>query len=174
MNATGCIQNMWIQQINSWAWGRMKLLLFAWQCLGFLFFQSRKKKIPIHMMSWETLLVQLQAFSGTSNTCGSYTDNSGFKKQMTFSDLLSVELVLSSSPSAAPEAFPFLRLEYAFRGLAALRCGGEGCILRQGCVSSPWPGFSAELHIHATGMAPAVHHCHPTSWLSLSQQIWSS
>lgn len=86
MNATDCIQNAWIQQLKFLSMEKDELFAYslhgnAWD----FFFQNRKKKgILIHMMFWETLLVHLQAFNGTSNTCGSYTESKALKSRWPF------------------------------------------------------------------------------------------
>lgn len=94
------------------------------------FFQFGKKKILIHMHSWETPLVGPQLVNGTPSACGSCTDKKGFKKQRSFLDLLSMKLaILASLPISAPQAplslQPGLMLSEAWQCCAMAR--GRAC-----------------------------------------------
>lgn len=109
------------------------------------------------MISWEAPLVRCQAVHGTSNTCGSSTDKKGFKKQLSFSDLLSMKLAISaSSASPAPQASLSLQQNQCFwRPSSAALQPGEGA----SSSGNPWPGGQAELH--------KVRHP-PSHWMSIT------
>lgn len=138
------------------------------------FFFSLEKKILIHMSSWKTPLVGLQPSDGTSNACGSCTDKKGFKKQWSFSNLLSMKLaILASAPGPTPQASrslqPRLMLSEAWQRCTAVR-GRAHPPSATDCLSSLWPRSPG----WAVGMCPSYHQmpistAWPHAWVSVTR-----
>lgn len=152
---------------NPWAQGKLNLLLFAWPRLD-SFFQFWKK---ILIQSWETPLVGLRPVNGSANACGSCPDKNTFKKQGSFSDLLSMKLaILAFLPASA------LRLPPpSSQGWCVQRPGRAALWLKEGHIlhlimelsAATQPSLSSrQLSI----ISPAAHHHHLVSSLNLIHQ----
>lgn len=101
---TDSIQKACVQAVKLLSIRKAEPPAFCMTTLGIFFFRL-EKNIVIHMSSWETPLVGLQAVNRFANAHGSCPDKNGFKKQRSFSYLLSTRLaILASLPVPAPQA----------------------------------------------------------------------